>query len=48
VWKNAFDYGSGNCGRGWQVPAVGSGLLAALGLLLFTLAALTLRRRAAR
>jgi hypothetical protein len=48
VWKNAFDYGSGNCGRGWQVPAVGSGLLAAPGLLLFTLAALTLRRRAAR
>ncbi|MEP7061269.1 MAG: hypothetical protein ABI881_02670 [Betaproteobacteria bacterium] len=48
VWKNAFDYGSGNCGRGWQVPAITDAMLAALALLLLTLAALTLRRRAAR
>lgn len=48
VWKNAFDYGSGNCGRGWQVPGLSDALLAALALLLFTVAALTLRRRAAR
>ncbi len=48
VWKNAFDYGSGNCGRGWHVPALSDALLVALGLMLLTFAAYTLRRRAAR
>gem|GEM_PF-1978091 len=48
VWKNAFDFGAGNCGRGWIVPALSPALLAAMGLLLFTLAAFTLRRRGAR
>ena len=48
VWKNAFDYGSGNCGRGWQVSALDDAMLAVLALLLFAFAARALRRRTAR
>lgn len=48
VWKNAFDFGASNCGNGFFVPTLSDTLLVALGLLLATIAALTLRRRAAR
>ena len=48
VWKNAFDFGASNCGNGFFVPTLSDTLLVVLGLLLATIAALTLRRRAAR
>lgn len=49
VWKNAFDFGAGNCGRGFVVPALGAGGLAALGALIVLVASATAyarRRRA--
>jgi hypothetical protein len=48
VWKNAFDYGSGNCGRGWHVPALAPGALALLAALVAGLAVAKRRRRATR
>jgi hypothetical protein len=46
VWKNAFDFGAGNCGRGFVVPALGTGGLAALAAMLaLVAAALALARR---
>lgn len=46
VWKNAFDYGAGNCGRGWVVPTLSPAPATALAALLAMFAALALRRRA--
>ena len=49
VWKNAFDFGASNCGRGFVVPALGTGGLAALGAMIVLIAAasaLSRRRRA--
>jgi hypothetical protein len=49
VWKNAFDFGASNCGRGFIVPALGTGGLAALGAMIVLVAsmpALSRRRRA--
>lgn len=48
VWKNAFDFGSGNCGRGWQVPTLAPGALALVAALVAALAVFARRRRAAR
>jgi hypothetical protein len=49
AWKNAFDFGASNCGRGFVVPALGTGGLAALGAMIVLIAAapaLSRRRRA--
>ena len=49
IYKNAFDFGAGNCGRGFVVPALGPAALAALGAAILALAfvpGLARRRRA--
>lgn len=47
VWKNAFDYGAGNCGAGIVVPTLASPMPWALGLLLALGGVFALRRRGA-
>ncbi len=47
MWRNVFDFGGGNCGKGWAVPALSEAMLAAAGLLLACFAAWSLRRRGA-
>jgi hypothetical protein len=48
VWKNAFDFGAGNCGRGFIAPTLQPVGLVALGIATFLVALALARRRRAR